>query len=547
MLTVRELLNGLDVRLLAGETAVDLPVRWVHISELEDPTPWLSGGELLLSTGMLLQTEDAQREFVARLADHQLAGLGFGTGFTHSEVPPALLQAAAERDFPVFEVSYELPFIAVTEAAFSKLVNEQYAVLRRAIAAHERLERVVLSERGLEALAGTLSTLTGAAVLVFDARGEPLASRAFRRAIEPETIAALRTELVARARRGERRAFLPPLGEQAERALALPVSADGGAAGGSTRDAREHTPEAWLVAIKDSGPLSDFDRLTLHQAVFIVALELLRGRVAGDTERRLAGDVLAAIVDGDLAGAELARRLTPFGLAQSVAALAVQTPAGSRIPPTTVEDALSTVLREEASPGLVASTATLTCALITGREEADLFDLAQRVLHRLSPVLAAGLRVGVGRGVQGADARRSFHEARCAVEALALGVGAPDPNGNGAHGHEPEGAVATYKDLGSFQLLLSLQEDEALKLFCDSILGPIEASEGHYGGELMRSLEAFIEENGQWERAARRLYCHRHTLRYRIKRVEELTGRNLGSARDRIEFWLALRGRELVA
>ena len=43
----------------------------------------------------------------------------------------------------------------------------------------------------------------------------------------------------------------------------------------------------------------------------------------------------------------------------------------------------------------------------------------------------------------------------------------------------------------------------------------------------MRSLEAFIEENGQWERAARRLYCHRHTLRYRIKRVEELTGRNL--------------------
>ena len=92
-----------------------------------------------------------------------------------------------------------------------------------------------------------------------------------------------------------------------------------------------------------------------------------------------------------------------------------------------------------------------------------------------------------------------------------------------------------------------LQDDEALRLFCDSILGPIEASEGPYGGELMRSLEAFIEENGQWERAARRLYCHRHTLRYRIRRVEELTGRNLGNARDRIEFWLALRGRELVS
>jgi len=142
------------------------------------------------------------------------------------------------------------------------------------------------------------------------------------------------------------------------------------------------------------------------------------------------------------------------------------------------------------------------------------------------------------------DARRSFHEARCALEALALGV-AGSADGNGSAPERPR--VATYKDLGSFQLLLSLQDDEALRLFCDSILGPIEASEGPYGGELMRSLEAFIEENGQWERAAKRLYCHRHTLRYRIRRVEELTGRNLGSARDRIEFWLALRGRQLVA
>ena len=95
-------------------------------------------------------------------------------------------------------------------------------------------------------------------------------------------------------------------------------------------------------------------------------------------------------------------------------------------------------------------------------------------------------------------------------------------------------------------LLLSLQDTDALRLFCDSLLGPIEHGEGAYGGELVRSLEAFIEANGQWESAARTLYCHRHTLRYRIRKIEELTGRDLGSARDRIEFWLALRGRELV-
>jgi purine catabolism regulator len=165
-----------------------------------------------------------------------------------------------------------------------------------------------------------------------------------------------------------------------------------------------------------------------------------------------------------------------------------------------------------------------------------LFELADRLLARVTPQLSAPPDAGVGRAVPAGRARETFHEARCALEARQLGA-----NGNG-----PAGGVATYRDLGSFQLLLSLQDSDALRLFCESLLGPIESGEGHYGGELMRSLEAFIECNGQWEAAARRLYCHRHTLRYRIRKIEELTGRDLGSARDRIEFWLALRGRELV-
>src|SRR6201995_833591 len=461
MLTVRELLRGLDVRLVSGEEAIDAPVRWVHISELRDPTTWLSGGEVLLTTGMALETPEQQREFIGRLADHQLAALGFGVGFRHDTIPPALVQAAAEHEFPVFEVPYEVPFIAVTEAAFTQLVNEQYAVLRRALAAHERLERVVLSERGLDALAGTLATLIGATVLVFDARGEPLVQRAFRRAIAPESVDALRAELYTR--RSEGRAFLPSPPELADRSLALPVAADGG--GGTPGG--ERVPEAWLVAVKDSGPLSDFDRLTLHQAVTIVALELLRGRVAGDTERRLAGDVLAALVGGELAGPELTRRLEPFGLAQSVAAIVVPRPGHGRGSATHLEDALSLALREEAAPGLVASTGaggSLTCALIPAQPaaEAELFALARRVGRRLSLALGRGVNLGVGRAVSGADARRTFHEARCAVEALGFGLEHAKPNGtappteNGGAGGAGGARIATYKDLGSFQLLLSL-------------------------------------------------------------------------------------------
>jgi purine catabolism regulator len=501
MLTIGDLVRDLELPVLTGEAGLDHPVRWVHISELPDPTPWLSGGELLLTTGMQLDTADHQREFVARLADRKLAGLGVGTGFRHETVPKALLDAAAERELPVFEVPYEVPFIAITEAAFTQLVNEQYAVMRRALAAHERLERVVLSERGLEALAADLATVIEGSVLVFDARGELRAQSA---PLAEEMLAALRDEVRTRGR--DARAFGPSVDAAG---LALPVTSE-----------REPGPEAWLVALKGAS-LSDFDRLTLHQAVTLVALELLRERVAAETERRLAGDVLRGLVSGELGGRELVRRLEPFGLVEEIATIVAANGA---------EASLAEALRDEASPALVASAAGLSCALVPGACEEELFALAGRVAKRMAPT-----RLGVGRAVEAGRARRSFHEARCALEAVAL---AGDVNGSG---------VATYKQLGSFELLLSLQDDDALRLFCDSILGPIESSEGRYGGELLRSLEAFIEENGQWERAARRLYCHRHTLRYRMRRVEELTGRSLDNARDRIDFWLALRGRELVA
>jgi len=548
MLTVNELVRSLDLRVLAGESGLEAPVRWVHISELEDPTPWMSGGELLLTTGLQLDTPKRQRAFVARLADHQLAGLGFGTGFAHRGVPTAVVEAAQERGLPLVEVPYDVPFIAVTEAAFSRLVNEQYAVLRRAIAAHERLERIVLAERGLDAVVAALATLIGGTVLAYDARGGLLVRRAFRQELDESALAELGAELAARARAGERQSFAPSPASLAGRALVLPVRASGARELGESEGGA--ALQAWLVAVKDEDGFSELDRLTLHQAVTIVALELLRRRIAEDTERRLAGDVLNAIVSGDLVGAELVRRLEPFGLSEQVGAIVLAAPRPGGAALGDAEAALATALRGEATQGLVARSEGLACALVPGLEEEELFALAERIGGRIARALDAHVRLGAGRAVTGAQARRSFHEARCALEARALAAldgGEPAGNGNGVKAAEPIGAaVATYRDLGSFQLLLALQDDDALRLFCDSILAPIEQSEGAYGGELMRSLEAFIEENGQWERAAKRLYCHRHTLRYRMRRVEELTGRSLANARDRIEFWLALRGRELV-
>ena len=212
MLTVRELLQDLDVRLVAGEGGLHLPVRWVHISELLDPTPWLSGGELLLTTGHAARRRpSASASSSPGWPTTTSRGSGSGPASSTTTVPErARSRWPTEREFPVFEVPYELPFIAITEAAFTQLVNEQYAVLRRALAAQERLERIVLSERGLEALVGALSHA--------DRRGGArvrLARRAAHAARVPAHDRAerrwpsLQAELRERARRREARAFMP--------------------------------------------------------------------------------------------------------------------------------------------------------------------------------------------------------------------------------------------------------------------------------------------------------------------------------------------------
>jgi hypothetical protein len=134
MLTVESLLAELGLTLATGEEHAKSNVRWVHSTELLDPTPWLRGGELLLTTGLQLSGAKVQREFVQRLAEREIAGLGFGTGFVHKKMPAAVLGAARKLGFPLFEVPYELPFIAVTERVFAQLLNERYELLQRNMA-----------------------------------------------------------------------------------------------------------------------------------------------------------------------------------------------------------------------------------------------------------------------------------------------------------------------------------------------------------------------------------------------------------------------------
>ncbi|MGW4795583.1 PucR family transcriptional regulator ligand-binding domain-containing protein, partial [Nonomuraea sp. NPDC004297] len=163
----------MNLRPLAGTTGpgvLDAPVRWVAVSELADPTPYLEGGELLLTTGMRMAGD--LTGYVARLVHRGVAGLGFGVGVSHEEVPPALVEAAEAAGLPLLEVPRETPFIAIGKAVSELLAAEQYEEISRAFAAQGRLTRAALRPEGMHAVIDRLAREVSGWAALLDESGE---------------------------------------------------------------------------------------------------------------------------------------------------------------------------------------------------------------------------------------------------------------------------------------------------------------------------------------------------------------------------------------
>lgn len=167
--TVSSLLaaRGLGLRLVAGSgDALRRPIQWGTSTELQDPHPFLTGGEIVLTTGMRLRSARAGRAFVASVAEVGSVAIGFGTGFSHERVPEAVVAAASAAGLPVVEVPYATPFAAITRFIGEARSSEQFAELETLHRQHQQLVSTLLGDAGLPGLVDRLAALTRAHVAV---------------------------------------------------------------------------------------------------------------------------------------------------------------------------------------------------------------------------------------------------------------------------------------------------------------------------------------------------------------------------------------------
>ena len=494
-ITVGELLEmpHLQMRLHSGGAAINREVSWTHTTDLPEPWRWIAGGELLMTNGMSLpRSAAAQEELIVLLANHGAAALAIGEQMYSPPLTRRLAQVSDRLGFPVLWIAFPMPFVAISRAVAEATLLEQSQRLIRTERIYRALQRVSAEAAGLKELTSALARELGCPVRVCDRlTGEDW--------YPGEEALPVEVRQTVRDRRGRLRAGV----------IAAPLDGDRRAL---IVDVPTHS-DATLVALPD--PKEQPDALLLQHAATVCALALSQARLQIEYQRRSGAELLAQILDGQLAPQAAQRQLLEAGIQ--------------------VEDAVCAVSRNSEDPEILrALHLNLWRAEVThvtvhrAGLSVTLMRADKASLDSVVRATGENGKVGISNtiGVSGRilDAER---EAR-----WALGIASQRGT-----------SLASYEEATPW---LGPRTPDEARLLIDRVLGGVLQLPAAQAAEMMTTLRAFLANGQSWQRTAEGLRVHRQTVLYRIRKIEALTGRKLADTSDLATLWLALEAMSLL-
>lgn len=472
--------------------ALDRAIRWVHSSDLADPTPFLSEGLVLLTTGTQFQADDpdAYRAYVRRLAERGVVGLGFGTEVVRDGIPPALAAACDDQRMPLFEVPYRTPFIAVARANAEAIAAQTYARRSWALAAQRAIALAALRPDGLGATLAELARQLNTWVGMYDAAGE-LVREHPTSGLDAATSADLHGEVDVVLRRGARAGSAMRIGD-------IPFTLQTLGRGGHLRG---------VIAIA-AGDLDQEGRGVVTAVIAMAGLALEQHQGLSRARGALRAGLVRSLLTDD---PSLARRIVRdiWGpLPPAPVSVAVTDAAASRIEGLSellelrVDERRGTLFFGRGDDGLI---------LVVPAGDRQVID---EVAERFE------MRVGVSEptAYDGFDA------------ALAQATVARDRG---------TGAVREFSDIARSGVLSALSNEASALAAAE--LAPLVTHDTEHGTQLVETLRAWLDNDCSHEATARALGVHRHTVRTRLGLVERTLGRDLAAFATRAELWAALR------
>jgi purine catabolism regulator len=507
-ITVRDLvrLPHLRFTVVAGEAGLDHEVTWVHTSDLPEPWKWHGAGELLLTNTVGLPAAEAEQvQFVERLSEYRASGLGVGLGFSGPSLLDGALRRADELALPLLTVPLSTPFTAVVRAVADANSREESRQLWRVARLYELLRTSVAAGNSGPELFRQLGDELGVRLSVVNpATGHSLLD---------DGESGYGAELAAGyASHGNGLPAMLPL---------RPPHAQPGAFSAVAVAMPGEHPAALVVESAD-GQLPS--AVLLHHVAVGGALELARLIEGQERERRLGANLLARLLDRRIDPQAAQLQLAEFGLDLAECVLIAARACGdgtavhrrlgaARVPHALLQRDRAVYLLLPASAAAMAVAAEAWPSLADSPTAPGASDTALGVSDRI----AVPSRV--------ADA---VQEARWAL-AVATAAGR---------------RTVHY---GDESMTLPPRTPAEARVLISSLLAPLIRHDAQHGTAYVDTLRVFLHADRSWRDAAAELHVHRQTLGYRLRRIEQLTGRGISRTDDIAQWWLALRARDLLA
>ncbi len=512
MIKLRDLLDArrLGLIVLAGDEGLSVWLRCVQV--VEDDSPDLIGGELVLTTGRWHRSAADSDKYVAAIAGQGAAALA--VAMHRGGVVPADLVAACMRcGLPLVQIPGGVSCESVSEFATTLIVDRRGRALVETLARERALVEAAASPgAGHAALLDVLQRETGSRVWLLT-RGAAFYPH---NGTEPSS-----EELSAVGAAVATRRNVVELVVRDSAFALFPV-------GGRT----SLRPRAHLIVAAAGEELSGDLRQAIEQTVLFLNHRFDQQRAVRAFHRRCEDELMRWIASdeathGSVDGWVRALGIKPTG---HVVCLVVRIAHGGR--GQELREALDDMADAVDMPRItVTSDHDVGIALLAGHRAND----AERAIARLRILLSAdpetcaavaGTSSVIATDV--ADVTRAFLDARqvCRLNEL--------------RNTEPEADPRTDHPLSAILLRIDYAARTSLHA---AVLAPLLAYDKEHGSELVHSLDVFLSSNGQWTASAAALNVHVNTLRYRLGRIEEITGRSFGSMADRVDFYVALRSR----
>ncbi|OIV36482.1 hypothetical protein BIV57_16075 [Mangrovactinospora gilvigrisea] len=518
---IRELLRTeeLGLRLLHGEEELDRRILRVMVTDLNSPRRFLAGGELVLS-GLLWHhgPEDSER-FVSQLAEAGAAALAAGEAEIDA-VPEDLVAACRRFRMPLLAVPEHIAFGAIAEHV-GRLVSAQRAADLAEVLDRHRALMAAPDGAGLDPVLELLAGQLDLRCRVLTPTGRQLAA-----AGPAQDEDAARGLARARLRAGghPRPRLRDPRDPGGEARTAFPVGAVPAPGWASLH--------GWFLLADGDAAEWNEERLGLVERLCrLVAVERDRHEAGCRPRFRAADEALAALERGApadelevllrAAGCDLAAGPETGWKVLSVSAAGTDAETLRRV----VDDAL---------PGGTVAVRGATVVALLPHDGPSGRCTGERVRTLLGPLEdglpeESWLAVGISHPVAAASALHGALDEADHALGLARASG------------RTRVRVAGPEEAASHITLLAALPDPVRRAFRDRLLGPLRAYDARHHADLLLTLEAFLACDGSWTRCAQRLNIHVNSVRYRIGRIEELTGRDLSRLSDRVDLLLALR------